>query len=378
MLRGTALRCKKARWTGPGGPPKNPTNYKLAASQMPMLAHKWLDFKPPGPYFVSPKLDGIRVIATPKGFFSRRGGQLWGLDHLRKDLAPAFRADPSLVLDGELYAHYVSNAKNRIEATAMRDAATSAQAGTSSERVRFETIISMTGKLRHKYIADEPETQAQLRLLNFHVFDSVTMHAGLLKNDPGASRLDVRDDGTVTGRPIVVPEQTPFFARWLALEWLQQHRLGKATAVHLVPHVGAMTYADAEERYSTFLEGGYEGAVLRVFDQVYRPGKRSKEMVKLVPWRDAEFRLLKIERRPNWKNLRKKSCPIQSVTCLADNGVPFTCRVGVAPEEGWRWLQVEERSVGYLVTIRYPFLTAVGTPRNGVAKCIRGTKGNII
>jgi ATP-dependent DNA ligase len=67
---------------------------------LPMLANKWEDRQKyiSEPFYVQPKLDGVRLIVSNKGCFSRTGKTVEGVDHLARGLKDGE------YLDGECYA----------------------------------------------------------------------------------------------------------------------------------------------------------------------------------------------------------------------------------------------------------------------------------
>jgi DNA ligase-1 len=71
-----------------------------ATAILPMLANKWDDRKKyiSTPFYVQPKLDGIRLLVSNEGCFSRTGKPVKGVDHLSQSLKPGE------YLDGECYA----------------------------------------------------------------------------------------------------------------------------------------------------------------------------------------------------------------------------------------------------------------------------------
>ena len=71
-----------------------------ATAILPMLANKWDDRKKyiSTPFYVQPKLDGIRLLVSSAGCFSRTGKPVKGVDHLSQSLKPGE------YLDGECYA----------------------------------------------------------------------------------------------------------------------------------------------------------------------------------------------------------------------------------------------------------------------------------
>lgn len=76
-------------------------NENTRATQiLPMLANKWEDRKKyiSEPFYVQPKLDGVRLLVSKKGCFSRTGKPVKGVEHLAKNLGD------TEWLDGECYA----------------------------------------------------------------------------------------------------------------------------------------------------------------------------------------------------------------------------------------------------------------------------------
>lgn len=79
---------------------------------LPMLAQGYTD-DVRLPAFTQPKLDGIRCIANADGLWTRNGNRIV-MPHIEEALRPLFAADPSAILDGELYSHDLKNAFQRI------------------------------------------------------------------------------------------------------------------------------------------------------------------------------------------------------------------------------------------------------------------------
>ena len=71
---------------------------------LPMLAHKWEDKKHhiSEPFYVQPKLDGVRLLVSKHGCFSRTGKTVNGLEHLSRHLTDG------QWLDGECYLPGIS------------------------------------------------------------------------------------------------------------------------------------------------------------------------------------------------------------------------------------------------------------------------------
>jgi DNA ligase-1 len=311
--------------------------------------------KAEGPFYVSPKLDGIRVVYTAAGAFTRRGQQIHGLKTIAPILAPLFKADPTLVLDGELYSTQVAQ-----------------------EPGGFENIMSLISKLRR----ERPKgVEKQLDTLAFHVFDVLQMN----KN---ADRKTSK----------VLLNNTPFAVRFAALRTLFASPALKRGLPHVrrVPHALAHDLSGARLLLRRYLAMGVEGAVIRTHDNVYQPGVRSNSMIKLVPWHDSEFRVIRFvpasttsgHRRGSSSHesaIKKKTgkhpvngqSVIRMVECVTRHGLVFHAHVGVPADVARNWLQrsQEENLTGVYATVRYPRATNRGVPRFGVVKGLRGKAG---
>ena len=77
------------------------TNEHIKCEQvLPMLANKWEDRQRyiSEPFYVQPKIDGVRLLVSNKGCFSRTGKHVRGVEHLARGLRDGE------YLDGECYA----------------------------------------------------------------------------------------------------------------------------------------------------------------------------------------------------------------------------------------------------------------------------------
>jgi DNA ligase-1 len=77
------------------------TNEHIRCEQvLPMLANKWEDRRKyiNEPFYVQPKIDGVRLLVSNKGCFSRTGKPVRGVEHLARGL------QDGEYLDGECYA----------------------------------------------------------------------------------------------------------------------------------------------------------------------------------------------------------------------------------------------------------------------------------
>ena len=197
-----------------------------------MLAHKYNPDKADYPAYIQPKLDGVRCLFTAKGAFSRAGNQFMNVWHIEQQLKTFFAANPTAVLDGELYNHGLKD--------------------------DFEKIISLVKK---KKPTDNDRAEAA-ELVEYHVYD--------------------------------VPSMT--IANYSArLSYLNSQVYGKLTwPVMHVPTKVVLDYDEAMQSHRKNLKLGYEGSMYRSFDGKYK-GTRSWDLMKFKDFHDDEATIVGYE-----------------------------------------------------------------------------------
>lgn len=225
----------------------------------PMLAQSYKGFELWNTVFAQPKLDGMRCIATKAGLFSRQGKPILGCPHIFKALAPAFEADPGLILDGELYNHELKD--------------------------DFPKLMSLCKKAD----PDEEELAESRKMVQYHVYDcpsKATYKFSTRITYLGQLFQDVQFDDCIRAVPTVAFDGQPESAKLF------------------------------DEFHGKCVAAGYEGSMLRI-DQPYEQ-KRSKNLLKRKDFIDAEFEVIRLEEgKGNW------SGAIKSVVCKAANGQEF-------------------------------------------------------
>lgn len=211
----------------------------------PMLAQEYKGLPLWQDLYAQPKLDGMRCIATKDGLFSRQGKPILGCPHIFDALKPAFKKDPTLILDGELYNHDLKD--------------------------DFPKLMSLCKK--------QDPTPEQLKesaeLVQYHVYDCPSK---------GSFKFSTR---------MVFLDQSLFF-----LEDLDNPPIWKVQTMQV----------DSVEMFNKFhgicIEAGYEGSMLRL-DKPYEQ-KRSKHLLKRKDFIDAEFPVLRmVEGEGNWSGAIK-------------------------------------------------------------------------
>lgn len=135
-----------------------------------------------------------------------------------------------------------------------------------------------------------------------------------------------------------------------------------------VPHLPSVceiapTYAvgstdDVINHFELFRNEGYEGAMVRWGNAPYEDGKRSKSLVKVKEWLDAEFSVVNITAsRDGWAVL----------TCKMPSGKTFDVSAPGTMDERTYVLENAAKYIGMKVKINYAYLTADGVPFHPVA-----------
>lgn len=153
----------------------------------------------------------------------------------------------------------------------------------------------------------------------------------------------------------------------------EQRQHNVATLVGAIGHrsvVRVETYVvnsleEARTRQHMFEEAGYEGAILRLLGGAYQFGYRSRELLKMKEFIDAEYRIV------GYKPGIGKNEDTVTWMCETQDGKQF----GVAPkgtkQDRTQWLTEADAHVGKLLKVKSFGLTDDGIPRFPVGLGIR-------
>lgn len=213
-----------------------------------MLAHPLIEYKSDGtikkertkdlafPLAMQPKLDGHRCLVYIKDgkpyAQSRKGKPILSVPHILAECEPILKANPGLVLDGELYNHEFKH--------------------------DFEALSSL---IRKQNPSAEELAQSK-RVLQYHVYD-------------------------------LASEQGSFFARSGRIVSLLRRQNG-ATSLHIVQTMNVLNLAEMEDYEADCVELGYEGAMVRDWSSLYQAGRREC-LIKAKRFIDEEFPIVRVE-----------------------------------------------------------------------------------
>jgi len=224
----------------------------------PMLAHNFKDRQGEVKYpcYSQPKLDGIRCVVRKEGDTlvgrTRNGKEIECIPHILKSLNGFFLANPTAILDGELYNHDLRDNFNKITSLVRKQ-----------KPVRS---ANMTDKAFAKKCAEYQDRLAEAQdTIQYHVYDAPRINDIVNEKQSFDFRIDELKAKLVTNKHIVLVETN------------ESYSLGNLNSL-----------------YEQYLEQGYEGQMVRKSLSSYE-NKRSKSLLKRKEFIDAEYKIIDID-----------------------------------------------------------------------------------
>lgn len=250
------------------------------------------------PAMLDRKYNGMRQVSSIAGPFSRKGEPVNSAPHIYTALEPLFQQYPDLVIDGELYNHDYRHKLNKL---------------TSIVR----TTVNITPEL-----LIQSELIVRYYVYDGYGFDGISEKTGCRDRREALMKL-------LKGIPYVV----------------------------VVPYTMVMTMEDAKRVYLTYVEDGYEGAIIRNTNAEYQH-VRTNDLIKLKPYEDMEVTILDIidPGSGNWGGTGK------TITCRMTNGKIFDATFKGCYDDGVILLKDKSVWIGKSVTITYNGWTGKLTP----------------
>ena len=267
----------------------------------PMLAKLYKDYSDKidfseGEYILQCKFNGMRCVATKSGLFTRKGEKYLSCPHIEKSLAPFFEKYPDAVLDGELFNNDLRQQLNEM-----------------SKLIRRTVNIS------------QDDLDRSEKLVRYYVYDGYDF--GISKDCCYKERKKWIDSNVVNSYKYVMP----------------------------VKDFSVNSESDLDKHYSSFIDDGHEGVMLRYSNMGYEH-KRSKNLLKVKPEDSEEAIIVDIkEGTGNWSGTGK------TIT-LDWNGKIFDATFKGSYEEATQFLKERKKWIGQNVEFLYNGLTGKGTP----------------
>lgn len=148
-------------------------------------------------------------------------------------------------------------------------------------------------------------------------------------------------------------------------ELLQAVGNKESAAVHPVETIRVSNEAEVIAYQATCLEQGFEGAMLRHGNAHYESGKRSRSLLKVKTFRDAEFPIVAIEEGRG----RFEGCAVLVLMTEAGNMFRATAP-GTLEAKALAWRD-RDRLIGRLVTVKFQMMTSTDQPVPFLPVCVR-------
>mmetsp|Transcript_10719 Transcript_10719/g.16149 ORF Transcript_10719/g.16149 Transcript_10719/m.16149 type:complete len:319 (-) Transcript_10719:27-983(-) len=270
--------------------------------------------------YCSPKLDGIRCVATLKGLYSRNRLKFDSCKHVHDDVCkllntPYRNFHPSKVmLDGELYF--------------------------TGPSLPFEKIVSAVKKTQKHATKQDIALQ---RKIKYHIFDLA---------------------------PVDSIKKMTYIERMFHLQQMIKNAESKgvlrAHSLVPVPIRSFKTQDELDNHLEGYLGRGMEGIVVRTPNGLYEPGKRSKDIMKYVRHLEDEFDIFDVK-----PGTGKFKGSLGALCCVTSQGKKFCANPAVDEAMRKDWWKNRKNLIGKKATVRFTRFTTNGVPRFPCAKSIR-------
>ena len=126
------------------------------------------------------------------------------------------------------------------------------------------------------------------------------------------------------------------------------------------------TLEELMELHTEYRQEGYEGTMLRFGDEPYRDGKRSRTLLKLKEFQDAEFEIVNVnEGKPYITDEGTFRVPVY-VCQTSDGGLFNVTAPGDMYQKNEHWIHRQE-AIGHFLTIKFHYVSADGIPQLPIA-----------
>jgi DNA ligase-1 len=123
--------------------------------------------------------------------------------------------------------------------------------------------------------------------------------------------------------------------------------------------------AEVRHYHDEFVKLGYEGAIIRLSDGLYRFGYRSSELLKWKEFMEDEFLIV------GWTTGKGKFTQVPIFTCVTKQGKEFEATPRGTEAERLAMLRQADALVGKKLTVRFLQWTDDGKPQHPVGVAIR-------
>lgn len=295
-------------------------NTNLNGDELPMLAHKFKDIKETNfPYYAQPKLNGVRCLVKYEGWtkdgttlptphikLCSRGGKYYHIPHLEHNLAILFETFKTLNINPKSIILDGEIYKHGIP------------------------LQDISGAARK----EDNSMFASNNWLEYHIYDMINLE-----------HLEY-----------------PQFGRIGALQSLA--KIFDSSMIKFVETTAVGSLSGVKSVHDRYISEGYEGLILREMDGKYEFNTRSKNLLKVKEYKDAEFKILDWTCNSN-KELGESFCFILKNDI---NDLTFEARPTGTVAMKERWAKNTSSWINKKATVRYFERSKDGLPLQG---CVR-------
>lgn len=282
----------------------------------PMLAKGFKDYqnKVKYPLGAQCKLNGVRCAAYLEDnqikMMSRKGESFNCVDHIRDQLAPIFKDNPDLFLDGELFNPIYKN--------------------------NLGALTRLVSVRRTK--PEEEDIQKSKEIVQYHIYDIFS------ETNTGVTKK-------------------PYKSRFLFLEAVfNQYKLRDTGCIFLLSYEVVNNIHEVNEALEKWASQGDEGVILRNLEATYQCTK-TKDLLKLKKFEDDEFEIVGLtEGVGNWAGAAKTAiCKLKTPNKKTKSDTFESNLEGERPSLVDLWNN-RESYIGQFATVRYQELSPYGVP----------------
>lgn len=225
-------------------------------------------------------------------------------------------------------------------------------------------FYSRQGKRLHlPYIEDELRMYG---LDDLHLDGEIYIHGKTLQEISSLIKRNQEGSDALVFHIYDIVDPRPYQERHREI-WLRFMELDEAPpTLDLVQTLKVSTFEELQRHHEGHLTAGYEGTMLRWGNQGYQDGKRSKHLLKMKNFSDAEFEIIGVEEgKPYVAPHGTYRVPVW--LCQAPYGQTFTVTgQGDMHEKHALW-ESRDQHIGKQLTVKYHYLSKLGIPQLPVA-----------
>lgn len=222
-------------------------------------------------------------------------------------------------------------------------------------------LYSRQGKVLHMpHIVEAIEASG---LSHLHLDGELYIHGMALQHVSRLIKKHTKESLQVEYHIYDMISDLPFLQR---IQELTKSDFIMAEGIRLVDTCGVTDMEHLMEYHHRFREDGYEGTMLRFGTEGYQSDKRSRSLLKIKSFHDAEFEVIGVVAgKPRFSDENEYQVPVW--ICKTHTGAEFNVTAhGDMIQKDDQWVNRKEH-IGQMLTIKYHYLSQDGIPQLPIA-----------